>query len=604
MKNGVCEQSGPLPLVVGVTGHRDLLKEDEARLRQQVAEIFQELAKRHPCTRFRLLSGLAEGADRLVADVVLKGRDGPDPSPLKGRFELVACLPMERSLYESDFETDQSRQEFKELIGRAERTIFLPLVAGNTRTSVALPGSSRDLQYAALGDYLVRHCQILIALWDGEETQLTGGTSSVVDMRLGKARDDSKIDPKHLLDDPEVGPVYHIPTRRRTKSSSNLSSGNRRLLYPFDSREQAQPRKTYERIYTSMECFNRDAVRKFDRLAAARAQSKDWLLPEARRQPFADSPLEALIDHYATADSLALHYQRRTIRSFKFLIFACGLGGLFLFGLFGGGPEQVRAPALLLYLLVIALAYTWYKLANLRKLKTRHLDYRALAEGLRLQIFWTLGGVKQRVADHYLSKQKTELDWIRQAIRSWSEPLTDFTVTPDLALVREHWIEGQRNFFETAARKNAKRHESELLRTQVLLFALVAIAAGAVATVLYAWFSRLKEFPNPPDWFTLHVFPGLELHPLLVIVMAMLPAVAGAMAAYSLKMAFSEQRKQYERMYRLYRRAAERLDEAIQQGCEAKALEIVTTLGEEALTENGDWVLLHRERKIEMPFSV
>src|SRR5215813_9305562 len=91
-KDHVSHSKGPLPLVIAVTGHRDLRAQDEERLRQKVQEIFSELNETYPSTPLRLLSGLAEGADRLVAHVALDND-----------IELVACLPMERSLYETDF---------------------------------------------------------------------------------------------------------------------------------------------------------------------------------------------------------------------------------------------------------------------------------------------------------------------------------------------------------------------------------------------------------------------------------------------------------------------------------------------------------------------
>ncbi|HEY4403702.1 MAG TPA: hypothetical protein VGN55_03535, partial [Xanthobacteraceae bacterium] len=60
-----------LPLVIGVTGHRDLREQDVARLEAEVAGIIARL--RHDYleddgeTPIIVLSALAEGADRLVA---------------------------------------------------------------------------------------------------------------------------------------------------------------------------------------------------------------------------------------------------------------------------------------------------------------------------------------------------------------------------------------------------------------------------------------------------------------------------------------------------------------------------------------------------------
>ena len=61
-----------IPLIVGVTGHRDLLPEDLQKLKELVREVFQTLKAKHPHTPLVLLSPLVEGADQLVAEVALE----------------------------------------------------------------------------------------------------------------------------------------------------------------------------------------------------------------------------------------------------------------------------------------------------------------------------------------------------------------------------------------------------------------------------------------------------------------------------------------------------------------------------------------------------
>jgi hypothetical protein len=94
----------PLPLVIGVTGHRDLRDEDIPLLKTSVKAIFDRLEEfinpDRPLDRLRrmvsgtakknagatpmvVLSSLAEGADQLVAQVALE----------KG-LHLVAPLPL------------------------------------------------------------------------------------------------------------------------------------------------------------------------------------------------------------------------------------------------------------------------------------------------------------------------------------------------------------------------------------------------------------------------------------------------------------------------------------------------------------------------------
>ena len=101
---------GPIPLVFGVTGHRDLISEDVRGLEAAVRQVFQAVQSRYPHSPLRLLSPLAEGADRLAARVALQ---------LGG--ELLVPLPMPRQEYLRDFATLESRQEFERLLARLPR---------------------------------------------------------------------------------------------------------------------------------------------------------------------------------------------------------------------------------------------------------------------------------------------------------------------------------------------------------------------------------------------------------------------------------------------------------------------------------------------------
>ena len=70
---------------------------------------------------------------------------------------------------------------------------------------------------------------------------------------------------------------------------------------------------------------------------------------------------------------------------------------------------------------------------------------------------------------------------------------------------------------------------------------------------------------------------------------------------YAEKQALSEHIKQYERMSILFANAGKRIGESIQAGDSTMAQKQLRDLGKEALNESADWVLLHRERPLEVP---
>ena len=83
--------------------------------------------------------------------------------------------------------------------------------------------------------------------------------------------------------------------------------------------------------------------------------------------------------------------------------------------------------------------------------------------------------------------------------------------------------------------------------------------------------------------------------------MGLTPAIAAAMGGYAERMAFAPQAKRYRWMAELFTRTEARLHAAIAAHNTGDAQQLIRELGSEALEENGDWVLMHRERPPEAP---
>jgi hypothetical protein len=105
-------------------------------------------------------SSLAEGADRLVAEAVLRRPDA----------RLQAVLPLPKFDYITDFETPDSKEEFLRFLARTDQVVELPAVAG----------AGRDEAYAAANERMLGGVDALVAVWDGKDAQGTGGTAEVV----------------------------------------------------------------------------------------------------------------------------------------------------------------------------------------------------------------------------------------------------------------------------------------------------------------------------------------------------------------------------------------------------------------------------------------
>lgn len=155
--------AGPkrIPLVFGISGHRDPLSSDLPQLREQLSRIFTGFHAAYPHTPFQLLTPLAEGADRLAAEVALASK-----------VSLLVPLPMKQKEYERDFTTAKSLAEFRALLGSAEAQWEILIPASNT-------GMDRTRHYAEVGDFIARRSHVLILLWDGGDNRKVGGTAWV-----------------------------------------------------------------------------------------------------------------------------------------------------------------------------------------------------------------------------------------------------------------------------------------------------------------------------------------------------------------------------------------------------------------------------------------
>src|SRR5258706_6774707 len=215
------------PLVIGITGHRDIRDQDREALKEATRKILIDLENKYPSTPLVLLSALAEGADRLAADVALS-------NDVKG--ELFVPLPMPQAAYEQDFEGD-SLDKFRELLSRAKCSFALPFVEKNNEASIRGKNPQRDLQYESVGKYIVEKSQILIALWDGVDTGLVGGTAAVVKFQKEGLPPTEPCSFEAM----EGFPVYHVLTPREKNPNPAGEPYHLRVLYPdsFRGKEEA-----------------------------------------------------------------------------------------------------------------------------------------------------------------------------------------------------------------------------------------------------------------------------------------------------------------------------------------------------------------------------
>lgn len=167
---------------LGVVGNRDLSCTDHPALRNSVehflhkwVRVLRELAPLPP--RCVMINSLAEGADQLVARVALDEALG---------FSLRCPVPFTTGEYTGLFTYDRDRSvaTFHQLASDAE-------VVELAHSADAM---DRDEGYAAAADYVLRHSDMLLALYDPGRYGGYGGSAHTVSDAEGQRLPVVRID--------------------------------------------------------------------------------------------------------------------------------------------------------------------------------------------------------------------------------------------------------------------------------------------------------------------------------------------------------------------------------------------------------------------------
>lgn len=563
-----------LPLVVAVTGHRDLVIEELQAIESLVQEFFADLQTRYPHNRLVVMSPLAEGADLLVAKIAVT-KDVP----------LLVPLPKPRDEYLQDFRHEESRLEFEDLCGKA--TAVFEIANGKPPAPEGIDPSrwEADYPYAQLGTFLSAHCHILLALWDGNNSKHLGGTGQVVKFH----HDDVMpgITPKTLatqrmLVDDESDLVYHIVCSRADQGHQPHPEHEPLSAFWYTKDEQNPQSERlpgqHEMIFQRYSEFSEDARVHRDEIKSA----NNSLLPAEQHHelPAGIEDIDAL---YRAADWLAIFYQKRTLRTLTITHVMAFLMG-FMFILYSDF-ESYRS-LLIAFLCFFGVAALVQIVSKRGAWHRKYLDYRTLAEGLRVQFYWAAAGVtnesKWKFAhDSYLQSQNPEFGWIRNVmrvsgIRCDADPNSS---QAGIDFAAEQWVgqqdSGQLGYFKHKASDRIRRNR---LTESLALLSLYVSVATVLIFVLFA--QRMGE-----TWQT-----GLT------VVMGSALLLYAVREGYAYATATRELIKQYEYMLRIFDNAHRRLGSA--QDAEEKR-QILSALGQSALDEHSDWILMHRERSLD-----
>ncbi len=302
-------------------------------------------------------------------------------------------------------------------------------------------------------------------------------------------------------------------------------------------------------------------------------------------------------DHHAWADSLALHYQDRVVGALVRLLVLVFIGACFyVLAQTQSVSDQVRQNLYFGYGLTILAGFVCYWQGPF--FEQRFVDYRMLAEGLRVQFFWRWSGIADQLRKHYPRRRLSEVAAVchaaeqldRQAAQAGSSPAAN--LADALPLVRKQWLDDQAKFFNRAR----KQRDDQL--TMWCRLGCAAYFLGVVAYLLGVPFQLSSVLDAS--------YRLADVQSTVSSAFGLGPLVAGLIVVYLRNLTYAEQRSEYNTMYRVYAERTAELESLLDSPSPnwQKVRELLSELGEEALDENADWSKMLRGRMLEIPTTV
>jgi len=558
---------------VSVTGHRDLDPNQEAALGRVAREAIESLATRCRPASIELLTGMADGADQLIARIAVE---------LDCNVHVV--LPKPVDVYRAELSEDG--------VGQLDQLIARPGVAVSTivdgqRTDVRDPDPAGA--YHRLGTYLARSAHVMIALWDGRFERKSGGTLDVLTMYLDRAYGpefQSALPSSIDVDDPSVdlpGPTaIWIETSRVVNPSDDPPT--MRFLVASG----------VPGVWRTSEDIPPGLTRMLDDLAVA----TDVLAHESRYapayplldhlpseiEPARRTALEEIQGAYMAADRMAVTQQSRSNWSF---VTAALIAAAMSFAFLWFAKIDDHLGWLYAYLALFVVGYGVFRASRSRHWLIHHLSFRLLAETLRVRFFTTMLGIAELVDVRRMLALTgvasfPGFGWAAEADRI-GVPTTQHRPpahAAQMSLVRAAWVDDQAGYFERKVAQLHTRHE-RLEVIQRLLYVLSFITV----VVIIAFGADLK---------TVYVPGHVSMKTALVFLMGLLPLWLTLWELHQGRMATRELLWQFRNQAAIFRGASVRLGLTDN---EDDASKIYIELAERSLFETYLWTIhrFHRE---------
>lgn len=528
------KENNRIPIVVGVTGHREIREQDRAAITASVRTELEKLRSLCPHSSLIMLSSLAEGGDLLCADVAEELG-----------IPLIAALPRERGDYERDF-SGEARERFFHHCARAGQVFVVP-----PTEAVPLGGIGRAYQFRQAGIYVASHCHVLLALWDGAEgTANACGTAEAVDFAL------------HGSFEPISGVVLR-------------SESNEAVIHVFTPRG----RHTEEAPGTVHWQGNREEVENVLHMTDSFNLHAENAALDVRPSFFNSCDDDPVLERVEAVGGTAGALSRQAARRYRRVLALLAMFSALLTFAFLLYDEMQAIGMILVCGFMLFAASCCSRFAVRSDCHRQYIEYRMLAECLRVQTCLRFAGSRVQAAELLSWTQQDETAWVLDAICA----LTIGDMPAVQHDIRACWVDDQRQYHARAAKNSGRKLRVSERIIQLALIMSISLYLGAVLYELLC--GGLILTPS------VHIADVEFWRTVLKILLGTISAVTLFISNYYGRLSFPRILSDHRKMEQFYRVMADRLEKY------GQTEELLTVLAREELIENGNWCSYQRDNK-------
>ncbi len=286
-----------------------------------------------------------------------------------------------------------------------------------------------------------------------------------------------------------------------------------------------------------------------------------------------DPALKAIDELYGAADILSIKNAQKHQR----ILLALSVIGTLITMAFLLYDEAELHGLILACIVMILFLFYIHKMAHNLDCHRKYIEYRVLAEALRVQFFLSVAGVQKQVADILPWFIRQGLPWIEEILKSL--PKTD---KHERNPIINFWILDQRAYHNGALEKAENKKNREKKTTYIVI--IITIIAYIV-TLLFELFIY-TQIPGNVD--------ANAIRAILKIIVGTMSAITLFTGSYYGKLSLTYTINDHKRMIALYNHAE---SEIAKKG---ETEEILVELARESLIENSTWYSYQTKNKADL----